>query len=253
MKKLFFAFCSVLFLTATASLIMPSCSSSKSAVAKPNDEKTTTSDVYAPDYNQIKKNVEDKNGIYYYSELLRRFEAADTTLTAEQLHHLYYGAATRSDYDPYKSDNFSEVKEALDGDTLTEANWQKAAQAIDEHLKKDPMNLKYHYYKLISYSNLYGRDDERTRNAFAQMDMLFAAISATGDGLTSESAFHVISVSDEYALMNLFGMEMKGQSLISKNGRSYDVMKLRDNKYGVEQLYFDITVCIQSLNKLFGN
>ncbi|RTZ50476.1 DUF4919 domain-containing protein [Chryseobacterium arthrosphaerae] len=39
---------------------------------------------------------------------------------------------------------------------------------------------------------------------------------ASGDGMKCETAFHVISVTDEYVLLNTFQMAMKSQSLTGK-------------------------------------
>lgn len=230
--------------------MLNSCSTSKKATNRKGDDGVV---IDAPDYKQIKKAVESKDSEFYYPELLRRFEAADTTLTVEQNYYFYYGTATRPDYQPYKSDKFAELKEALRGDTLTEANWRQAAEIVEKQLKDDPTNLRFHMYKQIVYSNLYGEESVETFNAYIQVLMLYSAIASTGDGKTPETAFHVICVPDEYALMEMFGFIPKGQSLMEKHGRSYDMMDLEENEYGLEALYFDITVCMKALDKMFGH
>ena len=242
-NKQFLFFLSILVLYSL--FVLESCSSSKKTV-KPNETA-----FYTPDYKQIKKAVNTKGGEFYYPELLRRFEAADTTLTRKQLYYFYYGTATRSDYNPYNPANYKEVNEALSGDTLTKENWQKAAQAVEKQLQSDPTNLRFHQYKRIVYSNLYDMESEECINAFNQVFMLVSAISATGDGLSKESAFHVISTTDEYGIMEILGVSPKSQSLIHDKGQSYDLMELEKNEYGLDALYFNITVCFETLNKLF--
>ena len=207
----------------------------------------------APNYKQIKKVVETESSEFYYPELLRRFEAADTTMSVEQNYYFYYGTATRSDYKPYKSDRFAELKEVLRGDTLTEANWRQAAEIVEKQLKDDPTNLRFHMYKQIVYSNLYGEESVEAFNAYIQVLMLYSAIASTGDGKTPETAFHVICVPDEYALMEILGLLPKSQALMGKHGRSYDRMDLEENEYGLEALYFDITVSFEAMNKMFGH
>ena len=54
-----------------------------------------------PDYERLSKLVNDPQGPYYYPDLVRRFAQADTTLTLEQMHCLYYGYVFQKDYDPY--------------------------------------------------------------------------------------------------------------------------------------------------------
>jgi hypothetical protein len=43
------------------------------------------------------------------------------------------------------------------------------------------------------------------------------------------------------------------QSLVQgDHGQSYDVMELEENEYGLESMYFNITVSMQALDKMFG-
>ena len=51
---------------------------------------TTEQGFMPPDYERLSKLVSDPQGPYYYPDLVRRFAQADTTLTLEQLHCLYY-------------------------------------------------------------------------------------------------------------------------------------------------------------------
>lgn len=242
----------VVFLSMAVLLVFDSCSTSKKTATRKGDASITAN---APDYKRIKKEINTKGSEFYYPELLRRFEAADTTLTTEQLHYFYYGTATRPEYDPYKSDHvaYAMLKETLKGDTLTEENWQQAVEIVDKYLKDDPTNLRFHMYKQNVYSELYGEESEEAYNAYIQVVMLYSAIVSTGDGKSQETAFHVICVPDEYALMGMFGLVPKGQALLEKNGRSYDRMDLEENEYGLEALYFDITVSFEAMNKMFGH
>jgi hypothetical protein len=77
--------------------------------------------------------------------------------------------------------------------------------------------------------------------------MLLSAVTSTGDGSSKETAFHVISVADEYGIMDIFGLSPTMQSLVEDKGQSYDVMELKENKYGFESMYFNITVSSYAL------
>ena len=234
-------------LVLTSLFVLDSCSTSRKAA---NNVASN-----APNYNQIKKAVETKGSEFYYPELLRRFEAADTTLTAEQIHYFYYGTATRPEFDPFQSEHvaYALLKEELKGDTFTEENWKQAAEIVEKYLDEDPTNLGFHIYKQNVYFELYGEESEEAYNAYIQVVMLYSAIASTGDGKSQETAFHVICVSDEYALMRMFGLSPKSQALLEKKGRSYDRMDLEENEYGLEALYFDITVSFEAMNKMFGH
>lgn len=225
-------------------LLTFSCSTSKKTATSKRDTTVATN---APNYKQIKKEINSKGSEFYYPELLRRFQAADTTLNLEQLRHFYYGTATRSDYNPYKMPKIDALREAFEKATPEKEDWEKAAQEIDKELETDPTNIRFHLYKHIIYSNLYGPESEKTFDAHNQVVMLLSAVTSTGDGSSKEKAFHVISVADEYGILEIFGLSPTMQSLVEDKGQSYDVMELKENKYGLESMYFNITVSSYAL------
>ena len=239
----------VAFLSLTALFVLDSCSTSKKTTTRKGNVSVATN---APDYKQIKKEINSKGSEFYYPELLKRFEAADMTLSLEQLRHFYYGTATRPDYNPYKMTKYDALREALAKDTPEKEDWEKAAQEIDKELETDPTNIRFHLYKQIVYSNLYGPESEKTINAHNQVVMLLSAVSSTGDGSSKEKAFHVISVADEYGIMEIFGLSLAMQSLVEDKGQSYDVMELKENKYGLKSMYFNITASMEAMNKNIG-
>ena len=243
------SFVMVAFLSLAALFVMDSCSTSKKTATSKRDTTVATN---APDYKQIKKAINSKAGEFYYPELLRRFQAADTTLNLEQLRHFYFGTATRSDYNPYKMPKFDALREAFEKDTPGKEDWEKAAQEIDKELETDPTNIRFHLYKHIIYSNLYGPESEKTFDAHNQVVMLLTAVTSTGDGSSKEKAFHVISVADEYGILEIFGLSPTMQSLVEDKGQSYDVMDLQENKYGLKSMYFNITASMAAMNKMFG-
>ncbi len=71
-------------------------------------------------------------------------------------------------------------------------------------------------------------------------DKLIRTILASGDGKTPKTAFIVTKISDEYWILNAFGLKFTEQSLINKKKKYYDVIHLAENKYGISKLYFDI-------------
>ena len=237
------SFVMVAFLSLAALFVMDSCSTSKKTAIPKRD---TTSATNAPDYKQIKKEINSKGSEFYYPELLRRFEAADTTLSLEQVRHFYYGAATKAEYNPYFS-LLHELNEALGKGDL-----QKADSIIDRQLAVDPANLQFYEHKMMLKIKQFGRDSKESDNAFFQVFMLSSAILSSGDGLSKESAIHVISIADEYAIMNLYGLSLKMQSLIMEDGQKFDKMDLEPNKYGWESLYFNTTITETAMNKMFG-
>lgn len=234
----------------TTLLAFNSCSTSKKTA---NNKEKIRYTATAPDYEQIKKDINAKKSEFYYPELLRRFEAADTTMTKEQMRHFYYGAATLPDYNPYRMNNYDDLNKALNKKNRTKEDWEEAARVVEEELKIEPTNIRFHLYKNYIYENLYGKHSKQANDAYDQLGILFAAVASSGNGLTQASAFHVINVTDEYGIMDLLGLSPKMQSLEhGDDGQSYDIMELEENDLGLERLYFNITVSYESTKNIFG-
>ena len=183
---------------------------------------------------------------------MERFEAVDTTMTMEQLQHLYYGTATRSDYNPYKFDDKSELIKIFQKEIKDAKDWQRALDIVNAKLKDNPISLRYYIYKHLICENLYGEDSQQANDVITQLMMLSSAVTSTGDGLSEKTAFYVIYVEDEYGILDLVGMQPVGQALIQKNGQSYDLLEVAANEFGIDGLYFNITVCMDQMHKSFG-
>lgn len=88
------------------------------------------------------------------------------------------------------------------------------------------------------WDDLYGYDSP-------QSQLLIRVIESTGDGKTPETAFSVISVGDEYAFMErkapYFLLERKKQSVKKISDRFIDCIEFKENMFGVNELYFDVT------------
>jgi hypothetical protein len=54
-----------------------------------------------PDYDLIKKDIQDSSSAFYYPKIMSRLLVYDTTLTIEDYRHLYYGYIFQNDYKPY--------------------------------------------------------------------------------------------------------------------------------------------------------
>ena len=60
----------------------------------------------------------------------------------------------------------------------------------------------------------------------------------TGDGTTPEQAFTVISVSEEYATMRAFALQVTGQALIEAPPHSYDRLTVTDGAGQTHTVFF---------------
>ena len=58
------------------------------------------------------------------------------------------------------------------------------------------------------------------------------------------------AICDEYAIMNLVGVKRTEQELVHEGKRSFDVLTIDENEYGLEKLYYDVSVMMDYLDKV---
>jgi len=79
------------------------------------------------------------------------------------------------------------------------------------------------------------------------------SILRSGDGRKPETAFQVIALSEEYAVMHHLGLRVAGQSLIHVGEHSYDLLRGVDpQSSGQQEVYFNIDPLMRALDKEFS-
>ncbi len=190
----------------------------------------------SPNYDAIQHAIQDKSSIYYYSDLMQRFENYDTTLTFEDYQHLYYGYVFQKDYSPYKS--FSKDEELLKyyrNSNIKEKDYQTIIELVNESLEEFPFEANYLEFMLHIYT--LKEDKEMVNKILRRLLGIISVITSSGDGKTCETAYHVISVSHEYLILNYFELTIKSQSLVEMK---CDYIALKENKEKIKGLYFNV-------------
>lgn len=209
----------------------------------------------SPDFDYLKKVVDDPSSAFYYPKLLKRFVAADTTMSIEELHCLYYGSALQEGYNPYensKRDDLDKALEILNKEEPSKKELKKALKYLNKAIEQSPINIDLYNYRHYVNVLLFGQESAQADADAFHFVALVSVIFYSGDGKDYPTAFYVISPSHEYAFLGYNGFRAKGQSLNYNGGKKYDVLKIADNEYGIEKLYFNIDVCFNYLSKLFG-
>lgn len=81
-------------------------------------------------------------------------------------------------------------------------------------------------------------------------DAIFKSIQ-TGDGLTPDTAFTVIAVSEEYDLMYYMGVSLNQQALSHQGEHSYDIMDTTDENGKSVTYYFNIDRAWEAEGRMF--
>ncbi|NLH55718.1 MAG: DUF4919 domain-containing protein, partial [Rikenellaceae bacterium] len=105
-------------------------------------------------------------------------------------------------------------------------------------LEDYPFSIEQVFFTAIAYKEM--DELEKSLVFFNKYYMLIETILSSGDGLSPETAMVVLNTSDEYSVINAIGFQAEMQSLTRINGKNYDIIKLFENDYNIEELYFDI-------------
>lgn len=187
-----------------------------------------------PNYNEIKKHIEDKNSEFYYPNLLSKLKNCDTLLTKEQYKHLYFGYIFQKEYNPYHSSKNSDKLSKYYKGEFEEKDIPEVIQTLKKSLEEFPLDLRIMNFLAYVY-HLNGNEDMAKKTSI-NFQGLFGAILSSGDGNKCETGFHVISVSHEYVLLNMFELENKSQSFDGK----CDFLQFEKDKYKVPGIYFNV-------------
>jgi hypothetical protein len=190
------------------------------------------------DYAKIKEAVTNQESEYYYPKLLKRYNDFDNSLTLQEYAFIYYGFAFQEGYlksEPSES-KLIKLKQQNDFEGII-----KECRKI---LAKNPVSLEainsmgYALYKL-------GKAESEWKKYQHKYGTLRKVIVYSGDGLSVESAFKVIYVSDEYNIIQDYFEIPKilKQSLVG----ACDRFEVEPSDYFKNrEVYFDISI---KLNK----
>jgi hypothetical protein len=189
----------------------------------------------APNYELIKKEIQDKASNFYYPKLLERLAVNDTLLNKEDYDHLYFVYVFDPKFDAfYKSTDEEKLSEYYRSEKLDEKDYDKIIKLAEHAITVYPFDLRPMNYLAYIY-HLKG-DEINAKKMAIRFNKILGIILSSGNGLTCETGFHVISVSDEYMLLNTLKLKVKAQSLTG----NCDYMSFEKGMYKVDGLYFNI-------------
>jgi hypothetical protein len=130
-------------------------------------------------------------------------------------------------------------------------NYVKAVELVEVILDNEFVHLGLHRAAADAYQELGNKTKADFHKNIA--DRLLHALMRSGDGKTAQSAYRVLTIKEEYFVMNELGYGVSGQALMSENNKPYDVLFGRDKKGKSVSIYFDISSffggCKRTANK----
>lgn len=186
----------------------------------------------APDFEAIGLAIQDSTSHLFYERLMERYLESDSTLTLEETRHLYYGYTFQEDFKPYRSSNYErELVPYYKKKKLNPKDYDMIIDLCNKAIAEFPFDIRQIGFLAHIY-HLKG-DEELSRKVSLKQHRIIDAIFSSGDGSSKETAFYVITIAHEYALMQVLGLEYTFQTLVD----GCDRFELKSG----EQIYFDVS------------
>ena len=190
-----------------------------------------------PDYSSIKDMTTDLNSAFYYPKLLKRYKDNDTTISPREYRMLYYGFCMQKEYTAFPGFTIEddELRATFSKDVLEQADLQAIVTSSKKYLDKFPFDLKK--LNLVYVASRELGDSLTTEIYLDKVRNISMAILSSGNGLSKETAFHVISLPDEFAMVKMLGYDYTGDQQLSGDNCSF--LDLKANTDNITGFYFN--------------
>lgn len=164
-----------------------------------------------------------------YKELSERAKKGDQTVDFRAMRLAFFETP---EYNPLTGmiDN-----RALNA-ALGQGDYAGAVKTAEAILEKNFVDLNAHMVAYIAHRET--KNEEKAKYHRDIAEGLLNSIKATGDGKSPETAFEVISISEEYAMFRALGVRAIKQSLVQEKGHSYDAVVVVDPRTNQQTTYY---------------
>ena len=170
-----------------------------------------------------------------YATLLASLKAGKTDIDYARLRISYMDSP---EYEAAK--DVSESGKAMI-EALNKKDYPAALKNVEIVLDSEYVNMNAHFVAIVANREIGAKEKSDFHSAV--FHGLIKSILDSGDGKSLEKAWVVINVQEEYVLLRVLGFAPSGQSLVNKDGHSYDVMKVKDADDGTERtFYFNVDI-----------
>jgi len=172
-----------------------------------------------------------------FDALLQAAKADPDSVDFTELRMAY---AESSQYDPYRSstEHYVAVCELLKSGEIESAK-DRVIQSLNEHY----LDIEMHILASEIYEML--GDEQRARHHARFAVKLLGSICRSGNGKTPETAFQVIDLAEEYAIMSMLNVECISQELRREGDHYSDVFRVRLADGSETLIYFNIDLLVR--------
>lgn len=181
-----------------------------------------------PDDRSIFEEIINSESPYYYPSLMIRYNAGDTTLTADDYYYLYYGFPFADNYRPLRPipaedkvlDVFSRAQ-----DSPTYEDMLDIIRYATETMKDDPFGPRNLNFLVYAYGAIGDTINERIN--YEKMTKVLSTIESSGTGKTEKSPMYVIRLSHASDVLASYGFSVVKRLIVS---RTTEYVTVEDNE-----------------------
>ena len=175
-----------------------------------------------------------------YSEYVKKVEAGNTNIDYEDLRFSFI-KSKQFRVASQKSKEISQLKDSMYKE-MNKLNYEEIISLAKQILSIDYTNMMAHKVLSQTYDMM---DDVANAQKYESIEMgLLKSIIQSGDGKSCETAWKVIQIAEEYFILDMLGVKLERQSIVSGGGLC-DRMDVTDE--GVPATYyFDVSKVFES-------
>jgi hypothetical protein len=167
-----------------------------------------------------------------FKELVEKAKKSDPSLDFTALRISFYES---TDYNPHTP---MLTYRPLYG-ALAQKNYAEAIKIAESVLEKNFVEVNAHIVARIANQETGNTDRAQFHQYMAEG--LLSSIKSKADGKNPETAFQIISINEEYALMRSMNLRPIKQSLFEEKGHFYDVLTVVDPQTNQQTVvYFNV-------------
>jgi outer membrane protein assembly factor BamD (BamD/ComL family) len=180
-----------------------------------------------------------------YEDLLAKLKKGDTNIDYRALRMAY------SETKDYSYDGIDGAEKQKIFAALNSKKYKEIIKLTDKVFETNFVEPNSHYAAFIANREL--KDEKKSEFHKTVLLGLVDSIMNGKDGKSAKNCFEVITISEEYFVMNYLGFKVSSQSLGKEEGHTFDILMGTDPKTKeTVKIYFNIDVVWKAETKMFS-
>ena len=191
------------------------------------------------------KPAQEKASAKDYEDLVAKLKKGETNIDFKKLRFAF---TETKNYSPYgnRSDDSDKMSQSY-----REKNYKEALKSAEKVLETSYVDVNAHFIAAISNKEA-GNSEKFEFHKKVYLGLINSIIDGK-DGKSAKTAFEVIYVPEEYALLSYLGLRRGEQALVTENGSKFDVLTVTNPENNETlKLYFNIDTVWKGYEKAFG-